>query len=90
MYLFMPPLNQQGRALESVSDSEKAAATGSGLSAFGEKHPLGRVGGPEEVAAAIVFLASPRASFITGVVFYVPPGSRLALALVESTCEQTY
>lgn len=29
-------------------------------------HPLGRMGTPEEVAAAIVFLASPQASFITG------------------------
>jgi NAD(P)-dependent dehydrogenase (short-subunit alcohol dehydrogenase family) len=29
-------------------------------------HPLGRMGSPEEVAAAILFLASEEASFITG------------------------
>lgn len=30
-------------------------------------HPLGRIAGPEEVAQAVLFLASDRASFITGV-----------------------
>ncbi len=34
---------------------------------FCERIPLGRGAQPEEIAAAIAFLASPDASFITGV-----------------------
>ena len=36
------------------------------LAALAQETPLGRVGTPEEAAAAIAFLASDEASFLTG------------------------
>ena len=36
------------------------------LDALADETPLGRIGTPEEVAAAIAFLASEEASFLTG------------------------
>ena len=44
------------------------------LAALGEEAPLGRIGRPEEAAQAIYFLASDRASFITGQVLSVDGG----------------
>ena len=40
--------------------------------------PLGRLGTPEDVAGAIAFLASDRASFITGDILHVCGGAQLA------------
>ena len=37
-------------------------------------YPLGRIGKPEEVAAAINFLSSSEASFITGAILNVDGG----------------
>lgn len=52
------------------------------IEGFGKTHPLGRVARPEEVAEVIVFLASDRASFVTGGEYKVDGGLLSALAVV--------
>jgi 3(or 17)beta-hydroxysteroid dehydrogenase len=47
-----------------LGDTEESRAKG--LARRAAAHPVGRIGAPEEVAEAIVFLASDAASFITG------------------------
>jgi NAD(P)-dependent dehydrogenase (short-subunit alcohol dehydrogenase family) len=46
--------------------------------AFLKFTPLGRLGTPQDVAGAIAFLASDRASFITGDVLHICGGAQLA------------
>lgn len=43
--------------------------------------PAGRMASPEEVADAIVFLSSPRSSYVTGISFVVDGGTLLQLRL---------
>lgn len=64
--IMTPMLTAEFRATE-LSDEE-------GLAALGETIPMGRVGTPEDVAQAVLFLASDQASFITGVGFPVDGG----------------
>ncbi|MDQ2850395.1 MAG: SDR family oxidoreductase [Actinomycetota bacterium] len=55
------------------------------VDAWGTAHPLGRVASPEEVGEVIAFLASDRASFVTGVSVPVDGGllATVAVALPE-------
>jgi NAD(P)-dependent dehydrogenase (short-subunit alcohol dehydrogenase family) len=42
-----------------------------------ERHPVGRFGQPEEVAAAVLYLCSPEAAFLTGVALPIDGGMLL-------------
>ena len=48
---------------------------------FGEAHPLGRVGSPEEVAELAAFLASSKAAFCTGGDYLIDGGLTAGLAV---------
>ena len=47
-------------AFSSADNPERA------LLEWGRKHPVGRIARPEEIAEVVLFLASEKASFITG------------------------
>jgi NAD(P)-dependent dehydrogenase (short-subunit alcohol dehydrogenase family) len=52
----------------------RKALTPEALEALAASHPIGRLGRPEELAKAVLFLASDDASFVTGTAMYVDGG----------------
>lgn len=54
---------------KALSDDQKSALL--------QTIPLGRLGAPEEIAAAVAFLASPEAAYITGTTLHVNGGMHM-------------
>jgi len=48
--------------------------SGESLDALRDRQPMGRLGLPEEIAEAVVYLASERAAFVTGSMFVIDGG----------------
>jgi NAD(P)-dependent dehydrogenase (short-subunit alcohol dehydrogenase family) len=51
-----------------------AAAAGGTQAGLGAAHPIGRMGRPEEIAAAVLWLCSDQASYVTGLAAAVDGG----------------
>ncbi|EFO78966.1 short-chain dehydrogenase/reductase SDR [Oscillochloris trichoides DG-6] len=60
--------------LRAAARHERRANPDELLQTWAARQPLGRLGSPEEIADLILFLASPRASFITGSVYTADGG----------------
>lgn len=70
-----PPLDRAAARLAGPGASEAEVAER--LAAMGHHSPIGRLGRTEEIGAVVAFLASERASFVTGGVHLVDGGANV-------------
>ena len=70
-----PGVVEDTELLEGAVPTEKQAQF---LATFAAVHPLGRNGKPDDVADAVLFLASPMSRWITGAVLPLDGGRHLA------------
>ncbi|MCB0828743.1 MAG: SDR family oxidoreductase [Solirubrobacterales bacterium] len=69
--LWMAP----GGLLDQSRDEAGGESRDEALAAVGSKRPIGRLASPEEIASAIVFLSSERASYVSGAAWGVDGGT---------------
>jgi 3-oxoacyl-[acyl-carrier protein] reductase len=85
-----PPIERAAERLAARAPGSDAEAQ---LRAMGQHNAIGRIARPEEVAAVAVFLASERASFVTGGVHLIDGGSSVMgpdMPQVTGAAKDTY
>ena len=66
---------EPGGLLDQSQEMSGAASREEALANAGAKRPIGRLAEAEEIAAAIVFLCSERASYVSGAAWSVDGGT---------------